>query len=248
MPRTLRVNVQVDRLPDVNDAAGSPLCQIGIRLSAAVVPDATDPTLSADANLLLPWMWRANAGDQDGSWRAHEKGNWTLWRLKDDGSDPEIVDGAHWEMAVEDPRKFDREVDNTDPDTVGAEPKVRPFHHRIGREIAAILAEIGPRALEVPGADGVVRRRTVFGLTESLTALPHPVPAGMQVWTGISLDATAFPVSETDRFLAAPAFVTGARSPQKGTDQAVTISGVQRKKVEIDYFSQAYANTEHAET
>ena len=29
----LRVNVQVDRLPDVNDAAGSPLCQIGIRLS-----------------------------------------------------------------------------------------------------------------------------------------------------------------------------------------------------------------------
>jgi hypothetical protein len=210
MPRTLRVNVQVDRLPDVNNAAGDPLCQIGIRLSAAVMPDPTDVTPSPDANLLLPWMWRSKVGDQNGSWVAHEKRNWKLWRLKNDGSNPEEVDAAHWEMAVADPKKFDVEVDNTDPETSAALPKVRPFHHRIAKEVSAIVADIGPRALEVPGAGNVVSGRTVFGLTESLTALPHPLPVGMQVWTAISLKATAFPAADTDRFLAAPAFATAA--------------------------------------
>jgi hypothetical protein len=209
MARTLRINVQVDRLPDIEDA-GKLWCQLGLRLSGAIVPDVADVTLDSDKVLVQPWLWRAQRGDSDGTWKAHDKANWMLWRLKDDSSDPEKIDLANWKLAVADPTTFDPEIENADLSMAATIPKIRSFHSRVNSEIDAILSDTGVRSLEVPGADGVVRGRTVFGLIESLTGLPHPVPAGMQVWTAISLDLEAFPISETDRFLAAPAFVTSA--------------------------------------
>ena len=146
MARTLRINVQVDRLPDIKDGSGKLQCQLGLRLSAVIAPDAADPTLEFDRHLVLPWLWRAKRGDQDGTWRVHEKGNWTLWRLKNDGSNPEEFDETNWKMAVVDPPKFDPEVTNTDPVTSGSAPKVRPFHHRVDNEIDSILRDLGARA------------------------------------------------------------------------------------------------------
>ncbi|MER9565790.1 hypothetical protein [Mesorhizobium sp. M0571] len=206
MARTLMINIQVDRLPDV-DPGGKTWCQLGLRVSAAIAPDAMDPTLPSDKLLVQPWLWRAKRGDADGTWKVHEKTNWTLWQVKE-GSDPLKIDEANWKIAVADPATFDPEVDNNDPDTKAAYPKVRTFHARVNGEIDAIVNGVGVRALEVPGSDGVVSERTVFGLIESLTGLPDPVPAGMQLWTAVSIDQTAVTIAETDRFLAAPSFAT----------------------------------------
>lgn len=203
MARTLKINVQVDRLPDIKvtkDQTEKAWCQLGLRLSAAIEPSKppdADPTLRTDADLLQPSLWRAKQDEGNGTWKVHAKENWTLWRWKKGVATPQMIPTKDWKIVVTDPAAFDPPV-----------ATVRRFHQRISDAVAEILVEGGTRALEAPGADGVVAGRTVFGLTESLTGLPHPVPAGMQVWTAVSIDSAAVTIADTDRFLAAPSFVS----------------------------------------
>jgi len=189
---TLKIKVQVDRLPDI-DVGGVRKCQLGLRVSAVIVSDPGQPVLSAaDASLIQPWHWR-DQGGVDGSWNAHDRTNWTLW-IQQDVGDPVAIPAAAVEMAP---------VHRSDFDTGQAPGRYR---QRIAQEVAAILAEAGLAALQEPLTSGIIRGRTVYGLVESQTALPSPVPACMKVWTAVTLDSTLLGVGEDTVFFAAPSF------------------------------------------
>src|SRR5262245_36446122 len=112
MALELRIIVQVDRLPNVdakddNTGMVKVLCQLGLRISATIIPDPAIPTPQNAAALIQPWLWRSNMGDANGTWKAHEKGNWTVWRLKKGQQKPDLIQPNFWQMAVLDPVAFD---------------------------------------------------------------------------------------------------------------------------------------------
>jgi hypothetical protein len=220
MGRQLIIKVQVDRLPDITvDASvdgatgGKTKAQLGVRLSAAIRADTGDPTVLDDRDLLLPWKWRAKQGDPDGTWDPHDQKNWTLWHFTENVPTLELVKDDAWEMAITFPKDFDK-VPTGSGQTVG------PFNQRIEDEIKRIVADGGIHALEEP-SDEVIIGRKVFGLVESLTSLPSPVPAGMKVWTAISIDTTKFPIGDNERFVAIPKFVTPGAASEYWVDNSI---------------------------
>lgn len=191
---TLTIKVQVDRLPDIK-LAEKTRRQLGLRVSAVIEPDPDQPTQEAESDLILPWRWRADPGAANGSWNIHDKANWTIWKCGVGGVLTRLVP-ADFDMAVAAPGDFDP------PSGTNAQG---PFRERMAREVADILREAGVAALQAPVQGGRITGRTVYGLVESLSALPHPVPAAMQVWTALTL-AEAVDVDDDTRFLALPAF------------------------------------------
>src|SRR5437899_1518330 len=92
MAPPLRVNVQVDRLPDLT---GTPLkIQLGIRLSAAIDP-AKGAAAIGDLEKTLPWKWKSSDGSKP--WTPHDVASWVIWRARRNGSTwdlPEPVNAA----------------------------------------------------------------------------------------------------------------------------------------------------------
>lgn len=194
MTRRLQVNVQMDRLPNVEGGAKDGWAQFGISLSAAIDPDANDTAQTGDRALLLPWLWR-NATAPGNAWNPHDMLSWRIWRVPDNG-DAERIDG--WEIASKAPADFDA--------VVAAPGPIPPFGRlraRVDEEIDLILGAGGPGTLEAPAAGTAIVSRTVFGLVASLASLPHPVPSGFKIWaaiqTGAALDVDA-------RYIAVPVF------------------------------------------
>ena len=220
---TLKVKVQVDRLPDVTPADGSLRCQLGIRVSAVMEPDPAIPTTAADAQLLQPWLWKAK-DDPAASWNAHAAGSWMLWRY--DGTSMSEVASAICTMRV------------ADPDFDGA-PRAGLFSRRIGEEVDDIVATYGIAALEAPRLEGIISGRTVYGLVESLTALPSPVPACMHVWTVITLDSADLAVGPDDQFFAIPLFGTPDVAVYAPPAAAPTPSQAPETPTQFDYTAPA---------
>jgi len=83
MARTsrIRVQVQVDRLPDVTD--GSDFVQLGLRVSAVIQPKTgqTDGAINDDDDRILPWRWRDHDVTTD-RWNPHLATSWKIWRLR----------------------------------------------------------------------------------------------------------------------------------------------------------------------
>jgi hypothetical protein len=183
MARTskLRVHVQVDRLPDVP----ATFVQLGIRVSAAIVPgSADDGAIPGDESRILPWKW---IGDT----------KWTIWRRK--------AGSATLEPAIP-----DADVTFLTRTDAGADTFERTkFQNRVDDEVGVIIGRVGHRqALEIPALDdGVLSGRTAFGLAESLTSLPNPVPIAMNVWIAATIDQTNLAdFKPGDRFVALPTF------------------------------------------
>ncbi|HEX7152265.1 MAG TPA: hypothetical protein VF618_12325 [Thermoanaerobaculia bacterium] len=202
MDRSIKVHVQADRLPDVDG-----FVMLGLRVSGAIVPGVTgenvdDPAQAADDKLILPWLWLK--ADQS-PWTAHDAKSWKLYHLRADGSIDEIVAPVTVLSAA-------------GAGVPAFDPKGR-LRTRIDQEVKNILDTFGPRqAFEVPAQPGVLSGRTAYGLAESLTSLPNPVPAAMNVWTAAWFEkAKLTNFGEEDQFLAAPVFaVTGTSyEPQK---------------------------------
>ncbi len=210
MPRRLKVNVQIDRLPD------APATQLGLSLSAAIEADAADPTQAADLALVLPWRWSAITG---GDWTPHSAASWRIWRLPAVGA-PALE--LNWTLVSSEPAGFDAPL----PDAAAPLNLRRRFRSRLDEEVGDILNAAGPRSLEAPRAGEAVATRTVFGLVESLTGLPHPVPSGTRVWAAVALQTAAAP---GDRFIAMPIFEAGGDdySPAAGAP-AVDADGFYR--------------------
>ena len=210
---TLKIKVQVDRLPDI-DVGGHAKSQLGLRVSAVIAGAAS----AQDRDLLLPWHWRST--DLAGAWSIHDAANWRLWLLRD-GALTEIL-AADWRMAVSAPAAFDPV-----PAAVAgaAVPTVGRFRQRLEDEVTDILAEVGLHALEEPTEGMPISGRTVFGLVESLTTLPAPVPAGMQLWTAITLDKLALAITEDDQFIAAPRFAAPGNAVLTPETTPVAVAG-----------------------
>jgi hypothetical protein len=207
----LVVQVQVDRLPDV-PAAGGRHVQLGLKLVAALrpapppplapapaaapaaLPAADEPDPAALSTLLLPWRWRSRTTPTV-AFDPHDPAAWTLWRVKSDQTVQEVPHatpaGAVVSAAAEVPAGFD--------------PGDR-LEGALGSAVERAVGESGLAALVEPAAGAELTGATVFGLVDSLSALPAPAPAGLGLWTALSIDTTHFPIAEDDRFLAAPAF------------------------------------------
>ncbi|MBY2908539.1 hypothetical protein [Rhizobium leguminosarum] len=193
--RSLRIKVQTDRLPDLADGRA----QIAVRLSAAI--DGTDGELDQRAVAeILPWMW--TLPDGTASWDPHTPKAWKFWQITTDASGQTVTDlnaGTAVDNTTRVPAEFDSDV------------AVQPgrFLRRLHEEIEAITRTSGlERSLCIPDGTVEITGRTVFGLVESLTGLPHPIGVGMKVFTVFTLAPA--PVDTTTRFIAAPLF-GGAR-------------------------------------
>ncbi|NKK01231.1 hypothetical protein GFL63_20985 [Rhizobium leguminosarum bv. viciae] len=190
-PRNLRVKVQTDRLPDLADGRA----QIAVRISAAI--DGTDGTLDPRAIAeILPWKWRLPDGTP--YWDPHTPVAWKFWQLTTGPGGETVTDldaATTVQRVVTVPAEFDADV--------GVHPG--RFRRRIEEEINTITGTAGlESALCIPDGTVEITGRTVFGLVESLTGLPHPIGVGMKVFTVFSLDPA--PVDRTTRFIAAPLF------------------------------------------
>lgn len=185
-PRNLRVKVQADRLPNVGNVA-----QIALRVSAAIAGDDGD-LLAAATDEILPWKW---------TWNPHDPGAWQLWQIA--GGVVTAVDPHSVSVAVDVPTGFDP------PDIDHATGR---FDQRLTQDVEAIVDTAGlDAALCAPKAGAEVVGRTVYALVESLTTLPHPVPAAKKVFTAFTIDPA--PTDNTLTFIAAPKFAT----PSGGT-------------------------------
>ena len=205
--RTLQVHVQVDRLPNVTVGATT-FFQLGLRTSAAIVPDGADVATAGDADLILPWRWRAKPDGANGTWDPFASASWAIFQ---------VVKGT--------PNTF-QPVTATilTKDEAGlAHFDAAKFGKRVDDEVLAILAARGPReALEIPAQRGVISGRTAYGLVESLTSLPHPVPVGLKVWVAATFEQGGF--TDDDQFVAVPVFAAGDTSYlPKDFDGTVTV-------------------------
>ncbi|MCA1386073.1 MULTISPECIES: hypothetical protein [unclassified Bradyrhizobium] len=188
-PRNLRIKVQADRLPDVSNKA-----QISLRVSAVI--DGSDGALLTDAiGEILPWKWRL--ADGSGTWNPHDVTAWRFWRIVDVTGVPTIQDldaGTIVTAAANAPADFDL------PGADGS----RRFHRRLEEEITSIVNTSGlEAALCMPAGTAEVTGRTVFGLVESLTGLPNPVPVANKVFTVFTIDPAP---DKSTTFIAAPLF------------------------------------------
>lgn len=201
MARSLRIHVQVDRLPDVG---GKTIVQLGLRVSGAIVPEiggnppvVVEPAQAGDGSRVLPWLWRRRDGAE---WPPHAPASWKLYHFRKADQSLLPIDPA--DLTFLDPAGAG--VDLFDPPNHAG---IRLFRRRIDEEVADIVKVSGPRqAFEVP-AGGAISGRTAFGLAESLTSLPNPVPAAMKVWTAASVEkAKLAEFDEEDQFVAVPVF------------------------------------------
>ena len=221
MARKIRVQVQVDRLPDIVDEAGKPSVQLGLRVSAAIDPNnsAADAAQTGDEKLILPWKWLDKGTAK--SWNPHDAKSWMVFFRKADGSFVNVSGDLRVLTKIE------SGVEKNDG-TALFDPKDR-FRNRVEKEVLSILETSGIRAAaEVPGPSGVVTGRTLFGFAESLTALPNPIPAAMKVWTAAwvtkeKLLASGF--EDEFPFVAVPVFaVADASYEPDGDFKATTVN------------------------
>jgi hypothetical protein len=212
MARSLRVHVQVDRLPDVDDGK---FVQLGLRVSAAIVPEvvAGDPPVlveaakKGDEKFILPWLWRKA---DDTAWDPHVPASWKVYHFR--VADQKLLPIAAGDLIFLTADEAGVPLFDP-PDGTG----VGIFRQRIDEEVADVVKAFGPRqAFEVP-TQGVISGRTVYGLAESLTSLPNPVPAAMKVWTAARVEKTKLDsFDKEDLFLAVPVFAAAgaAYEPQ----------------------------------
>ncbi|MGY3131159.1 hypothetical protein ACVWZM_001841 [Bradyrhizobium sp. USDA 4501] len=188
-PRKLRIKVQADRLPDVSNKA-----QISLRVSAVI--DGSDGALAAGAvDEILPWKW--HLADGSGNWNPHDAAAWRFWRIVEAAGGPTIqdLDGRTIITAA-----ANAPVDFDPPGQDGT----RRFHRRLEEEITSIVNTSGlEAALCMPAGTAEVAGRTVFGLVESLTGLPHPVAVATNVFTVFTIDPAP---DKSTTFIAAPLF------------------------------------------
>jgi hypothetical protein len=203
----LRLNVQTDRLPDIASGATS---HIAIRVSAAAAGADTTALDRKDVKEVTPWHWRSSDGTT--GWKPHLPASWTIWRIATTG-DADAVPLAALEPVVGDVLpEFVSELES-----------------QIEKDIDRLVASAGAeRAIAWPGDGTPVLDRTVFGLLESLTGMPHPTAAAMRVFTLLAIDTAKFKIAATDRFIAAPVFKSasggnfnpyGAPAPASSTNR-----------------------------
>ncbi|MEW6643648.1 MAG: hypothetical protein AB1586_24270 [Pseudomonadota bacterium] len=182
-PRNLRVKVQADRLPDVGSKA-----QVAVRVSAVI--DGTEGVVLTALSVkeILPWLWRK----QDGTphWNPHDPAAWKFWNVGAGGAATIQPVTATVTAAVIPPANFDG---------------TGRFGQLLQEEIDSIVAASGLEAtLCIPAGAAELSGRTVFGMVESLTGLPHPVGAGMNVFSVFTIDPA--PLDLETKFFAAPLF------------------------------------------
>ena len=182
----LIVRVQADLLPLIADGTGATISQVGLRLSAMVDLPANETLRVSPLDLLkdlCPWHWRASDPGLHENWNPHNPAAWRLFRV--DGSAPV-------------------EITTKIAPPAGLDPGMNGDFTLALEQTLAIVVDEGAEASVCLPADGQpIERRTVFGMVESLTGLPHPIPAGMRVFTVLSV---AEDLSNT-RVVAIPRFL-----------------------------------------
>lgn len=197
----LIINVQADRLPDieVKDSTGTlvPCAQVTLKVSAVVA--STGALLSSAKDELLPWKWHSATSTTD-PWNAHVPSAWTLWSY-----DP----AAKIFTKLEAPVEFFKSVEVPTAFDVDSDADVnKRFDRRITEEIDDIVNRNGAdAALRRPAEDDPTTSRTVFGLVESLSGLPFPVPAATNTVTAIGF---APPPDPAHLIIAAPNFAASS--------------------------------------
>ncbi|PDS69867.1 hypothetical protein [Rhizobium phaseoli] len=165
----LIVRVQADLLPQFKDAEGNIVSQVGLRLSALVdLPAGETLGISPDDLLvdLSPWRWLSADPSVTWVWNPHRPEAWRLFRL--DGVKPVEI------------------VTKTTP--AGLDPGMNgDFAAAVDQTLEMIIDEGSEATFCLPPENQQIEHRTVFGMVESLTGLPHPVPAGMRVFTVLSV-------------------------------------------------------------
>ena len=205
MGAQLVIRVQVDRLPNV-ESDDTLTVQVGLRLSGAIRPEQDKPLPDHDNRVddLLPWKWRTANGTHDfdphspTSWRVyHQKAPREAITLLSDGVTAAITN-------IDDMPEGFLDRLNADADELAAQPAT-----------LALPADKSP-----DGGPDTVTGRTVFGLVESLTSLPYPIPVATNTFTALSIDAEKVSdLGEDSRFFAVPimAPATGGTSDYSGT-------------------------------
>lgn len=201
----LTVNVQVDRLPDlVRD--GRTFIQLGLRVSANV-----DPLDGAVPDEMRPWKWQTAAGE---SWGIHDPGHWVIWAdgLEQPAGGPpaSAVPGltllTGWSRTI-------------DPPPIHTEGLDR-FKGRVEQSLKDLAGAPSSNSSAV-GTGPSYRSMQYAAFIESLTQLPAPIPAWMNVWTCLELPADA-QIGDKTLFVAIPQFAetAGAENlaPQKTAD------------------------------
>jgi hypothetical protein len=191
MARALRINVQIDQLPDI---LGDPKSYVGARLSAWIGVGDTDQAESSDLHMLLPWEWTTADTIGVGNWDPGQKASWTAWWI--DPADPaSAVDALVTPVINPDARH------------------PAPDGWREPRDL--MLAELARdhRRLEAPGASQA--DQTVFGFVESLSSFPAPWPELHKVWTCLRVD-TAQP-SAASELVVVPVFGVDGPSVAQAT-------------------------------
>lgn len=186
MAAKLIVRVQADLLPLLANKDGTTTTQIGLRVSALVDLPVGDVLAVTPQELLpdlCPWHWLPAAPNLQPKWNPHDPEAWRLFRL--DG-------GAPIEITAKLPAPV-----NLDPGLNG------DFASALEQTLGLIVDEGAEAAICLPPGDQPIEHRTVFGMVESLTGSPHPVPAGLRVFTVLSVaeDMSAVRVIAIPRFL-----------------------------------------------
>jgi hypothetical protein len=226
MSRQLQVNVQVDKLPDIN---GDPAHYFGVRLSAWIVPDGPDRAQTADQSMLLPWQW---TGSGTPNWTPTAPTSWKVWWI--DLTRP-TIDPHH----PANPPTFPATPANVSPIGNPA-ASVLPDNWRQVRDSTVVdLAQV-PARLEGPGrsqntSDGraaPVSDRTLFGLVESLSAFPSPWPEAHKVWTCLRIDTPA--PSKNSELVVVPVF--GINAPGSTGSYSVSTAPASYVGTPSDHF------------
>ena len=170
----LLVRVQVDRLPNYSYQSAD-WVQLGVRVSATFEAEPTSTENAADlAELLRPWDWV--------DWKPHTQGSWKLGLPKPDGT------GKGYKL---DEVTFSASAESSGFDSSG-------FSGVVKSHLKKIVEDGGLRTVLAPSTAAPIAGRTVYGLVESLTMLPAPVPAGMKLWAALSINKKDLPKSSGD--------------------------------------------------
>ena len=202
MEQLFYVRTQVDRLPDL-DVDGSLMVQLGLRVSAVISVEESTPVDPAQAetlaNDLKPWKWREPKGDQepgnDGSWDPHGAKAWRVFRVNSDADVLEITNYI---------------LDGETVDPIGTDALPPGYLDALDQDIAEMRVDPSTYALHKDAmskgrAADEAADRTIFGLVESLSGLPHPIPAASRVFSAVSIPADSIAdLSKDTVFLAFP--------------------------------------------
>jgi hypothetical protein len=178
--RTLKVSAQSDRIPP---AATNPVIARGVHVSAAI--DTNNGQFAAiedDRGYLIPWQWWDSTGR---TWNAQRKSSWALFKVTRAG-------GLITYTPV------------TDFNPVAVETTASDNF------IAAVNTKVGlggsfvPDDFELPSDGTSLSRETLFGFIDSLSTLPAPYPASLQVWAGLVV--TDANINPDDELFALPIF------------------------------------------